>query len=70
MAKKLEKQRTEADRITDDSSDPVLKMLDDEEITMQEIFDVLGWDPIPAELFENQVKKSYARRSKGNLFGL
>jgi len=53
MAKKLENQRTEADRIADDAADPVLKMLDDEEMTIQEIFDVLGWDPIPAKLFEN-----------------
>jgi len=58
MVKKLEKQRTEADRIADDATDPVLKMLDNEEMTIQEIFDVLGWDPIPTELFENQVQES------------
>jgi hypothetical protein len=55
MAKKLEKQRTEADRVADDATDPVLKMLDCDELSMQEIFDVLGWDPIPTELFENTV---------------
>lgn len=58
MARKLEKQRTEEDRIADDATDPVLKMLDCDEISMQEIFDVLGWDPIPAELFENQIPPS------------
>jgi len=58
MVKKLEKQRTEADRVADDATDLILKMLDSEETTMQEIFDVLGWDPIPAELFENQIPQS------------
>ncbi len=52
MVKKLAIQRTEADRIADDTNDPVLKMLDDGEMSMQEIFDVLGWESIPAELFE------------------
>jgi hypothetical protein len=52
MAKKLAMQRTEADRIADDAVDPVLKMLDDGEMSMQEIFDVLGWDSILSELFE------------------
>jgi hypothetical protein len=52
MAKKLVKVRTEADRIADDANDPVLKMLDDENMSIQEIFDALGWDPIPAKLFE------------------
>ena len=56
MAKKLENRRTEADRIADDAVDPVLKMLDDEEISIQEIFDALGWDPIPAEFFESPEK--------------
>ena len=58
MVKKLEKHRTEADRIADDATDPVLKMLDCDEMSMQEIFNVLGWDPIPAELFEIQVQES------------
>lgn len=53
MTKKLATQRTEADRIAADTNDPVLKMLDDGEMSMQEIFDVLGWESIPAELFEN-----------------
>lgn len=52
MAKKLVTERTEADRIADDANDPVLKMLDDGEMSMQEIFGVLGWESIPAELFE------------------
>lgn len=52
MVKRLAVQRTEADRVADDTNDPVLKMLDDGEMSMQEIFDVLDWEPIPAELFE------------------
>ena len=44
-------------RIADDAADPVLKMLDCDEVSMQEIFDALGWDPIPAELFKNQVQE-------------
>lgn len=52
MVKKLAMQRTEADRIADDTNDPLLKMLDDGETSMQEIFNVLGWESIPAELFE------------------
>lgn len=52
MVKKLVTQRTEADRIADDTNDTVLKMLDDGEMSMQEIFDVMGWESIPAELFE------------------
>jgi len=52
MVKKLVAQRTEADRIADDSHDTVLKMLDDGQMSMQEIFDILGWESIPAELFE------------------
>lgn len=56
MAKNLENQRTEADRIADDATDPVLKMLDDEEISIAEIFDTLGWGPIPNEFFKNPEK--------------
>jgi hypothetical protein len=56
VVKKLATQRTEADRIADDTNDPVLKMLDDREMSMQEIFDVLGWESIPAELFELEDK--------------
>lgn len=52
MVKKLAAQRSEADRMADDIDDPILRMLDDGEMSMQEIFDVLGWEPIPAELFE------------------
>lgn len=50
--KRLETHRTEADRIAGDSHDPVFKMLDDGEMSMQEIFDVMSWESIPAELFE------------------
>ena len=52
MVRKLATQRTEADRVADDANDPVLRMIDDGEMSMQEIFDVLGWESIPAELFE------------------
>jgi hypothetical protein len=53
MAKKLVTERTEADQIADDTNDAVLKMLDDGEMSMLEIFDIMGWDLIPAESFEN-----------------
>lgn len=52
MVKKLVTERTEADRIADDANDPVFKMLDAGEMSMQKIFDALGWESIPAELFE------------------
>lgn len=52
MVKKLVTERTEADRIADDSNDPVLKMLDDGEMSIQEIFEAMGWESIPAELLE------------------
>ena len=52
MVKKLATQRTEAARIADDANDPVLKMLDDGEMSMQELFDVMDWESILAELFE------------------
>lgn len=52
MIKKMTTQRTEADRVADDANDPILKMLDGGEMGMQEIFDALGWEPIPVELFE------------------
>ena len=56
MAKKLKKVRTEADCPKSDANDPVLKMLDDENMSIQEIFDALGWDPISAKLFEADQK--------------
>jgi len=56
MVKKFPAQRSEADRAADDENDPVIKMLDDEGMSMQEIFDVLGWEPVPAELFETKPK--------------
>lgn len=52
MVKKLMTERTEADRVADDTNDPVFRMLDDGEMSMQEIFDAMGWEPIPAERFE------------------
>ena len=56
MAKRLDAIRSEADRIRDDACDPLLKMLDDAEVSMQEIFDKMGWEPIPAELLERSEK--------------
>ncbi len=34
----------------DDESDPILKMLDDPEISTEEIFEYLGWEPMPADV--------------------
>lgn len=52
MVKKLVAQRTEADRIADDANDNLFRMLDDGEMSIQEIFDEMGWESIPAKLFE------------------
>lgn len=52
MVEKMATQRTEEDRVADDVNDPILKMLDGAEMSMQEIFDALGWEPIPVGLFE------------------
>ena len=52
MVKKQIAQRTEADRIADDANDTAFKMLDDGEMSIQEIFDEMRWESIPAELFE------------------
>lgn len=52
MAKRMATPRTEEDRVANDANDPILKMLDGGEMSMQEIFEVLGWESIPAELFE------------------
>lgn len=43
---------TEIDLCLDDENDPVLKMLDDPKISTEEIFDYLGWEPMPAEVRE------------------
>jgi hypothetical protein len=53
MVKKMATQRSEEDRVADDANDPILKMLDGGEMSMQEIFNTLGWEPIPVELFEH-----------------
>lgn len=52
MVEKMATQRGEEERVADDANDPILKMLDDGEVSMQEIFDALGWEPIPVGLFE------------------
>ncbi|MDP1713043.1 MAG: hypothetical protein Q8K86_11385 [Candidatus Nanopelagicaceae bacterium] len=56
MVKKMATRRTEEDRVADDANDPILKMLDGGEMSMQEIFDALGWEPIPIGLFERGEK--------------
>lgn len=41
---------TEADLCLDDENDPVLNMLDDPKISTEEIFEFLGWEPMPADV--------------------
>jgi hypothetical protein len=43
---------TESELCLDDENDPVLKMLDDPKISTKEIFEYLGWEPMPADVRE------------------
>jgi len=48
MSENLRKVRTEADCLRDDANDPLLALLDDENLSLAEIFETFGIDPIPA----------------------
>ena len=41
---------TEEDQLALDAIDPVLKMLDDPNVSVDEIFKAFGWEPVPEEL--------------------
>lgn len=49
MSKIVRAVPTEADLSLDDENDPVLKMLDDPEVSTEEVFKYLGWEPMPTE---------------------
>ena len=50
MSKIVKAIPTEADLSLDDENDPVLKMLDEQKISTEEIFAFLGWVPMPADV--------------------
>ena len=52
MSKIVKPIPTEADLCLDDENDPVLKMLDDPKISTEEIFEYLGWEPMPTDVRE------------------
>ena len=52
MAKKSRTIPTEDELVVRDERDPVFKMLDDGVISDKEIFGKLGWEPMPADTFD------------------
>ena len=50
MAKRKLKEMTEEDQLAIDAIDPVLKMLDDPNISVEQIFKTFGWELVPEEL--------------------
>ncbi|MBI3428717.1 MAG: hypothetical protein HY050_01380 [Actinobacteria bacterium] len=52
MSKIVKAVPTESELCLDDENDPVLKMLDDSKISTKEIFEYLGWEPMPADVRE------------------
>ena len=50
MAKRKLKEMTEEDQLAIDAIDPVLKMLDDPNVSVEQIFETFGWEPVPEEL--------------------
>jgi hypothetical protein len=48
MSQNLGRVRTEADCLKDDANDPLLALLDDENVSAAEIFETFGIDPVPA----------------------
>lgn len=50
MTHEFRKARTEADCLKDDANDPLLAMLDDENVSIEEIFETFGIPPVPADL--------------------
>lgn len=50
MAKRKLKEMTEEDQLAVDAIDPVLKMLDDPNVSIEQIFETFGWELVPEEL--------------------
>ena len=43
---------TEKELVSRDERDPIFKMLDDGVMSDKEIFEKLGWEPMPADTFD------------------
>lgn len=54
MLKKPRTFPTEEELVARDESDPVFKMLDEGGISDQEIFEKLGWEAMPADIFDEK----------------
>ena len=54
MTKKSRTIPTEEELVTRDEGDPIFKMLDDGVISDKEIFEKLGWEPMPAGTFDER----------------
>ncbi|MEK6648388.1 MAG: hypothetical protein AABY37_03635 [Actinomycetota bacterium] len=52
MVRKSRTIPTEEELVARDESDPVFKMLDDGVMSDKEIFEILGWEPMPADTFD------------------
>jgi|GEM_PF-4782384 len=57
MVKKSRTIPTEEELVARDECDPVFKMLDDGVMSDKEIFEKLGWEPMPADTFEELGEK-------------
>ena len=54
MGKKSRTMPTEEELVARDERDPVFKMLDDGVMSDKEIFETLGWEPMPADIFDEK----------------
>ena len=54
MVKKSIINPTEEELVARDESDPIFKMLDDGVMSDKEIFEKLGWEPMPADIFDEK----------------
>ena len=54
MPKKSRTIPTEEELVARDERDPVFKMLDDGVMSDKEIFEKLGWEPMPADTFDEK----------------
>lgn len=57
MTKKFRTMPTEEELVARDESDPIFKMLDGGVMSDKEIFEKLGWEPIPADTFDDLSEK-------------
>lgn len=54
MAKRAGIEISEEELLRRDAQDPLFKMLDEGKLSQAEIFQTLGWEPMPADLFDEQ----------------